>query len=466
MTEIKVTSPIDGSYIDSITLNNTQDLDQAVKRSKEAFASWKNLTLRQRAQIFYNYRNLLVENIDSLSELIHQENGKTFPEAKAEIEKAIEITEFACSLPQLNTDQTLEVSKGIYCNISKKPLGVVSSIAPLNFPSMVPHWTIPIALMLGNTMIFKPSEVVPLSAFKIAQYLKEAGLPENVFQNIFGQKEMVEAICDHEDIKAVSFVGSTKVAKIVYQRATANHKRALCLGGAKNHILVLPDANPQMAANNLVAAMSGCAGQRCMAAATMVGVGDVDHIIELIIEEAKKAIPGQNLGPVISHDSKTRIEDFITKAHEEGGKILLDGRNTVVAGKENGSYVGPTIIDNVTPDMTIAKEEVFGPVLSIIRVNTVDEAIKIQQLSQYGNGAAVFTQNPSLAAKITEEFEAGMVGVNIGIPVPREPFSFGGWKESSFGVGDITGQSSIAFWTKNKKMTTKWNPEDKKDWMS
>lgn len=464
--KIDVISPINGEKIGNVQLNSVSELNDAVQKGKQAFEIWKKYTLRERSQILYRYRELLVQNIDSLTQLIHKENGKTLCEAKAEIEKAIEITEFACSLPQHCTDQALEVSKGIICKISKKPLGVVSSIVPLNFPSMVPHWTIPIALALGNTMILKPSEAVPLSAIEIAKLLKLAGLPDNVFQNIFGEKEMVEAICDHEDIKAVSFVGSTKVAKIVYQRATSKLKRALCLGGAKNHILVLPDANPEMTANNLVASMAGCAGQRCMAAAVMVGVGDVDHIVDLVVEESKKAIPGDNLGPVISKESQQRIENYITQAEQQGAKIILDGRNTVVPGKENGFYVGPTVIDNVTPDMVIAKEEVFGPVLSIIRTENVDEAIEVQKSSQYGNGAAVFTQNPSLGAKITEELEAGMVGVNIGIPVPREPFSFGGWKDSRFGVGDITGVSSISFWTQDKKMTTKWNPEDKKDWMS
>lgn len=464
--EINIISPINGEKIDSIKLNSVSDLNVAVEKGQKAFESWKNLTLRERAQIFYKYRQLLSENIDELSDLIHLENGKTIAESRAEIEKAIEVTEFACSLPQLSTDKIAEVSKGIHCRISKKPLGVVSSITPFNFPTMVPHWTIPISMMLGNSLILKPSEKVPLSSIETARLLKEAGLPDGVFQVVFGEQEMVEAICDHPQIKAVSFVGSTKVAKIVYQRVTANYKRALCLGGAKNHILVLPDANEAMTANNIVASMAGCAGQRCMAASAMVGIGDIDHIVSAIIDEAKKIELGKDLGAVISQESKERIESYISEAEKAGAKILLDGRNASVAGKENGYYVGPTVIDNVTPDMAIAKEEVFGPVLSIIRAKDIDEGIAIQNSSQYGNGASVFTQSAKLSTEISQKLKAGMIGVNIGVPVPREPFSFGGWDDSRFGVGDITGESSIDFWTQEKKTTVKWNPEDKKDWMS
>jgi len=330
----------------------------------------------------------------------------------------------------------------------------------------VPNWTIPNALALGNCMIIKPSEKVPLSCGRIAELLKEAGLPDGVFNIINGDVEIVEAICDHPGIEAVSFVGSTKVAKIVYQRATSNLKRCLALGGAKNHLLVLPDAIPGMTAQNVTASMSGCAGQRCMAAGAMVGVGAIDHIVEKICEEARKVVPGQNLGAVISKESKERIERFIDEAEKDGAKILVDGRKTVVEGKEAGYYVGPTVIDYVTPNMSVAKEEIFGPVISILRVATVDEALAIENANPYGNAASVFTQNGGAARYIIDRASAGMIGVNVGVPVPREPFSFGGWNESKFGVGDITGKSSIEFWTKLKKSTTKWNPEAGVNWMS
>ena len=360
----------------------------------------------------------------------------------------------------------LEVSKGVECRTEHVPLGVVASIVPFNFPSMVPNWTLPNAIALGNCMVIKPSEKVPLSVGRLALLLKEAGLPDGVLNIVHGDSEIVEAICDHPGIEAVSFVGSTKVAKIVYQRATKNFKRALALGGAKNHLMVLPDAKADMTAQNVAASMSGCAGQRCMAASAMVGVGNIDHIIEKICDEARKIVPGKNLGAVISKESKERIERYITEAEKDGAKILVDGRGTKVQGKENGTYVGPTVIDYVKPGMSVAKEEIFGPVISIMRTNTVDEALAIENANPYGNAASVFTQNGGLARYIIDHASAGMIGVNVGVPVPREPFSFGGWNESKFGVGDITGKSSIEFWTKLKKSTTKWNPEAGVNWMS
>ncbi len=421
-------------------------------------------TLKERVQVFFKYKQLLEENMDELSELIQEENGKTFGEAKAEIEKSIEVTEFACSLPQIASGEIQEVSRGVECRINRAPLGVVASITPFNFPSMVPNWTIPNAIALGNAMILKPSEQVPLSANRLAELLHDAGLPDGVLNIVHGGQEAVEAICDHPGIEAITFVGSTKVAKIVYQRGAASLKRMLALGGAKNHLIVLPDAHPEMAASNIAASMSGCAGQRCMAASAMVAVGESDHIIEKLCAEAKNIIPGENLGSVISQAAKERIEGYISEAEEQGAEILVDGRGADVNGK--GYYVGPTVIDHVTPDMKIASEEVFGPVLAIMRTDTIDEALAIENSSAYGNAASVFTQSGKMADYVAENASAGMIGVNIGVPVPREPFSFGGWNESKFGSGDITGTSSIDFWTKLKKTTTKWNPESKVNWMS
>jgi len=465
-SSLDILSPIDGSKISSMPMSGAAELDDAVQAAKNAFLGWSGLTLKERVQVFFKYRTLLEENLDELTQLVSLENGKIYSEAKGEVMKSIELCEFAVSMPQIVTNEIQEVSRGVECKIERKPLGVVACITPFNFPNMVPHWTVPNALVLGNTVILKPSELVPLSAMRMAELLKQAGLPDGVFNVVNGGKELVEAICDHEGIEAVSFVGSTKVAKIVYRRASSNLKRCVALGGAKNHLLVLPDAHTQMTANNVVASMSGCAGQRCMAAAVMVGVDEVQHIIDQMLVEAKAIIPGDTLGSVISKEAKERIEAYITEAEEQGAKVILDGRNTVVAGKEDGYYVGPTIVDHVTPDMKIAQEEVFGPVISIIRAKDLDEAIKIENNSTYGNAAAVFTQSGGLAKKVIENASAGMVGVNIGVPVPREPFSFGGWNESKFGVGDITGRSSIEFWTQNKKTTTKWNPEDKTNWMS
>ncbi|HET9744829.1 MAG TPA: CoA-acylating methylmalonate-semialdehyde dehydrogenase [Chitinophagaceae bacterium] len=463
---LDVISPLDGNLLSKVPMSTAKDLDNAVKAAKAAFSKWSHTPIKERVQVFYKYKYLLEKNLHELAALVSEENGKTMGEGTAELEKCVELTEFACSLPQLVTGEVLEVSKGVECRTEHVPLGVVASIVPFNFPSMVPNWTIPNAIALGNCMVIKPSEKVPLSVGRLAQLLKEAGLPDGVFNVVHGDSEIVEAICDHPGIEAVSFVGSTKVAKIVYQRATKNFKRALALGGAKNHLMVLPDAKADMTAQNVAASMSGCAGQRCMAASAMVGVGNVDHIIEKICDEARKIVPGKNLGAVISKESKERIERYISEAEKEGAKVLVDGRGAKVEGKENGTYVGPTVIDHVKPEMSVAREEIFGPVISIMRTRTIDEALAIENANPYGNAASVFTQNGGLARYIIDHASAGMIGVNVGVPVPREPFSFGGWNESKFGVGDITGKSSIEFWTKLKKSTVKWNPEAGVNWMS
>jgi malonate-semialdehyde dehydrogenase (acetylating)/methylmalonate-semialdehyde dehydrogenase len=461
-----VISPLDGKLLSTVPMSSSKDLDVAVAAAKAAFPSWSKTPIKERVQVFFRYKTLLESHLKELATLCSEENGKTYGESVAEIEKCIELTEFATSLPQLVTGEVLEVSRGVECRTEHVALGVVASIVPFNFPSMVPNWTLPNAIALGNCMIMKPSEKVPLSCAKIALLLQEAGLPDGVFNIVNGDVRIVEAICDHPDIEAVSFVGSTKVAKIVYKRATSNLKRCLALGGAKNHLMVLPDAIPDMTAQNVAASMSGCAGQRCMAASAMIGVGNVDHIIEKICDEARKIVPGENLGAVINKESQVRIEKFITEAEQQGAKILVDGRNTTVLGKEAGTYVGPTVIDFVTPDMSVATEEIFGPVISIMRTNTVDEALAIENNNPYGNAASVFTQNGGMARYIIDKASAGMIGVNVGVPVPREPFSFGGWNESKFGVGDITGKSSIEFWTKLKKSTTKWNADAGINWMS
>jgi malonate-semialdehyde dehydrogenase (acetylating)/methylmalonate-semialdehyde dehydrogenase len=463
---MEVTSPCDGTLLSTVPMSDKSDLDAAVAGAKNAFPAWSRMPIKERVQVFFRYKYLLEKHLKELAELCSEENGKTYGESVAEIEKCIELTEFATSLPQLITGEVLEVSKGVECRAEHVALGVVASIVPFNFPAMVPNWTIPNALALGNCMILKPSEKVPLCSGKLAELLKEAGLPDGVLNIVHGDVGIVEAICDHPGIEAVSFVGSTKVAKIVYQRATHNYKRCLALGGAKNHLMVLPDAKPEMTAQNVAASMSGCAGQRCMAASAMIGVGDVDHIISKICDEARKIEPGKNLGAVISQEAKERIERFIGEAERDGAKILVDGRNASVAGKEKGTYVGPTVIDYVKPGMSVATEEIFGPVISIMRTNTVDEALAIENANPYGNAASVFTQNGGMARYIIDRASAGMIGVNVGVPVPREPFSFGGWNESKFGVGDITGKSSIEFWTKLKKSTTKWNPEAGVNWMS
>jgi malonate-semialdehyde dehydrogenase (acetylating) / methylmalonate-semialdehyde dehydrogenase len=462
---LEVFDPSLGEVISHVPLSSGDDVDAAVRAAQAALPAWSAMPIKERVQIFYRYRTLLEQNLAELSALVTEENGKVASEATAEVLKSIELTEYACSLPQLTAGEVMEVSKGVECRIDRYPVGVVASIAPFNFPNMV-HWTMPNAIVLGNCMILKPSELVPISANRIADLLREAGLPDGVFNVVHGGRDAVEAICDHPGIGAVSFVGSTSVAKIVYRRATASLKRALCLGGAKNHLIVLPDANVEMTSSNVIASMSGCAGQRCMAASVMVAVSDTDRIIARMTDYARAIVPGRDVGPVISKAAKERITRYIDEAVAQGASLLVDGRNAIVEGREGGYYIGPTLLDHVTPDMRIAQEEVFGPVLTIVRAKDVDEALRIENASQYGNAASVFTESGGMARYVSERASAGMVGVNVGVPVPREPFGFGGWNESKFGVGDLTGRGSIDFWTQSKKTTTKWNPESGTNWMS
>src|SRR5688500_8435759 len=463
---LDVEAPADASLLSRVPLSTAAELDRAVAAAGAAFPGWAATPLKERVQVFFRYRTLLEQHMDELAGLVTEEHGKLPEEARAEVQKAMEVCEFACALPQIVAGEVLEVSRGVECRSDRHPLGVVASIAPFNFPVMIPSWTIPNALALGNCLVLKPSELVPLSAARLGELLTEAGLPPGVFSIVNGGQEVVEAICDHPGIAAISFVGSTRVAQLVYRRGTAALKRVLALGGAKNHLLVLPDADLEMTSTNVVASMSGCTGQRCMAASVMVAVGGTDHIVRRLVEHARTIVPGRNLGPVISREARERIERYVTEAERDGATVLLDGRNTVVPGREGGFYIGPTVLDHVRPDMAIAKEEVFGPVLAIVRAKDVDQALAIENASPYGNAAAVFTESGGLARYVTERASAGMVGVNVGVPVPREPFSFGGWNDSRFGVGDITGHGSIEFWTRTKKTTTKWNREAGTNWMS
>src|SRR3954469_360663 len=465
-TFLEVHNPSDGSVISRVPLSTQDDVDAAVASARKAFPGWSATPIKERVQVFFRYKTLLEKNIDELAALITEENGKVASEARAEVLKSAELCEFACSLPQIAPGEVLEVSRGVECRIERYPLGVVAAITPFNFPNMVPNWSIPNAIALGNCMILKPSELVPLSAGRIAELLKEAGLPEGVLQIVNGGEEAGEPICAQPGSAASSFAGSTKTAKIVYRRSTATLKRCLALGGAKNHLIVMPDAEQEMTASNIVASMSGCAGQRCMAASVMVAVSKTDHIIERMADIARAMVPGKDIGPVISAAARERITRYIDEAEAAGAKVIVDGRKPSVPGMENGFFLGPTIIDHVTPDMRIAQDEVFGPVLAIVRTKTVDEAIAVENNSPYGNAASVFTESGGVARHVMERASAGMVGVNVGVPVPREPFSFGGWGESKFGVGDITGRVSFEVWKQSKKMTTKWNREAGTNWMS
>ena len=459
LERLDVMSPLDGSVLSTVPLSTTAELDRTVEAAAAAFVDWSARTMRERAQVVYRYRDLLETHTDELAELVHLENGKTLAEGRAEVAKAIEVTEFACSLPQMVAGEVLEVSPGVECRVDRCPLGVVASITPFNFPCMVPHWTIPIAITLGNSFILKPSEQVPLTARLTGDLLARAGLPDGVFGMVNGDRGIVEAICDHPGIAAVSFVGSTPVARSVYARAAASGKRALGMGGAKNHLVVLPDADVELTAENVTESATGCAGQRCMAAASLVAVGDVDHIIQRVCEKAGEVVAGQNLGAVISAEARDRIVGCIDEAEAAGARVLVDGRGATVDGCEGGYYVGATVIDGVTPEMAISQQEVFGPVLAVMRAGDMDEALEIERRSPFGNAAAIYTRDGGAAREFASRATSGMIGVNIGVPVPREPFGFGGWNDSRFGVGNITGEESVAFWTQSRKVTSRWPGE-------
>ena len=461
---ISVISPYFDQEIATIPESNFADLDNAVKNAQSVFPSWSRLNIRARAEVMFNLKSIIENNLDEMAELIALDNGKTIPDAKGSILRGKEVVEFATSLPSMLRGDSSSVGPGITCTMTQEPLGVVAGITPFNFPAMVPLWMIPLAITTGNCFILKPSEQTPLSTLKLAEYLKEAGLPDGVFNIVNGAREVVEGICDHPNIKAVAFVGSTTVAKIVYSRSTANGKRAICLGGAKNHMIVVPDADQNSTAKGLLASSMGSAGQRCMAASVAVGVADIDPIIEQLVEEAKKYKLGIDMGTIVSRASFDRINNYIDEAEKMGAKVLIDGRNsTAPDGYENGYWLGATILDNVDPDWPSATDEIFGPVLSIIRTDTLEDALKIENGNQYGNAAAVFTTSGQVAKTISESASAGMIGINIGVPVPREPFSFGGWNESKYGHGDITGKSGVDFWTNLKKVTSRW-PESNEAW--
>lgn len=465
---IEVDSPLTGAVISTVPLSVYSDVDDAVKAAKNAFPVWSAMTSKMRSQILYTYRQIVEQNVEVLASVIHEENGKTMDEAIAEVRKSIELTEFACSIPQIAVGEVLEVSVGVECSTEYVPLGVVACINPFNFPHMVPHWTVPNALALGNCIILKPSELTPVTAMKMAEMLKQAGLPDGVFNIVNGAKDVVEAICDHPDIKAVSFVGSTPVAQIVYRRATSNLKRCLALGGAKNHLIVLPDANLELSASDIAASMCGSAGQRCMAASVMIAVGNVNPIIEKLCSETSKFVPGAKMPPIISRQSRENLVNYINEAEKNGAKLLVDGRkfSNDSTADPNGYYLGPTIIDWRDSGSKMPDKEVFGPIFEIISAKSVEEAISIQHESPFGNAASAFTQNGAIAKMVAQHASAGMIGINIGVPVPREPFSFGGWNASKFGAGDITGKSSLEFWSQLKKVTSKWAKQEITDWMS
>jgi len=462
---LAVDNPRTGGIMGHVAMGGAEDVAAAVAAAKAAFPAWRATPMRERAKVLHNLRAIMNEHIDELSWVLSHENGKIFSESKAEVEKGIECLEFGLSMPNMQNGGVQDVSRGVSCALSHEPLGVVAGIVPFNFPTMVPLWMLPQALVSGNTFVMKPSEKVPYGVMKLAHMLRAAGLPDGVFNVVNGGRDAVEAITEHPDIKAIGFVGSTKVAQIVYARGAALGKRVLALGGAKNHLVLMDDAEFELATENVPASAFGAQGQRCMAASVLLAVGDnVQPYIDRMVEVAQGVRIGDDIGPVIDQAAVERMTRYVTQAEQMGAKVLVDGRGLVGPNGE-GSWFGPTILDYCTPEMPAGCEEIFGPVLSIMRVKTLDEALHIENANPYGNAAAIFTTNGHTARYAAERFQAGMVGINIGVPVPREPFGFGGWNASKFGHGDITGYDGFRFWTRARKLTTKWARQPDQTWM-
>lgn len=463
----EIFSPYNNQKIGEITLPTAAQVKSAIDKASQAQIAWGKTPIKERSQILFNFRNILLRDLDAIAHLKSSECGKTFTEGRAGLLKGIEVLEYALSIQNLDLGGKVEVSRGVFCEYRRESLGVVANITPFNFPAMVPMWTIPIALALGNAYVWKPSDKTPLTALRIAEALKEAGLPSGLMTVLHGGSSTVEAIIDHPAVKAIGFVGSSKVAKLVYQRATNLGKRALALGGAKNHIILLPDANIELSGIGISDSFTGCAGQRCMAASVLLAVGNVDEHIRKIIQRAGSLRLGTDMGALISKEQKEFLVAAIDRAEKAGAKILLDGRQAVPpAGYESGNWLGATVLDQVQPGSEAATVELFGPILSIVRCKDISEAMKIENSIEYGNACSVFTSSGPLAERVVREASTGMVGVNIGVPVPREPFSFGGTNYSKFGHGDITGQHSLDFWSNIKKITTKWEAQTDSTWMS
>ncbi len=460
-------SPYNNEIIGELFHSKTSDVNEALKFASFAQKEWANTPIKERSKIMFNFRNILLRDQEEIAHLKSAESGKTFAEGLAGLMKGIEVLEFALSLQNLDLGGKLEVSRGVHCEYRREPLGVIANITPFNFPAMVPMWTIPIALTLGNAYVWKPSEKTPLTSIKIANALKEAGLPDGVFTVIQGGKEAVEAVIDHPEVKAIGFVGSTKIAKLVYERGTKLGKRVLSLGGAKNHIVLLPDANLELSGVGISDSFTGCAGQRCMAASVLLAVGDTEKHIQKIIERASSLKLGETMGAIITKEQVEFLKGAIDRAEKAGAKILVDGRKfPAPKGFENGNWLGPTILDCVNPGSEASTIELFGPILSIVRCKDITEAMKIENSVDYGNACSVFTSSGVHAERVIREASTGMVGVNIGVPVPREPFSFGGINASKFGHGDITGHHSLDFWSNIKKVTSKWEKQVDSNWMS
>ncbi|MGP4118526.1 CoA-acylating methylmalonate-semialdehyde dehydrogenase [Psychrobacter aquimaris] len=459
---IDITDPATQEVIAKVPQTTDDEINQAVAAAQAAFQTWRKTPITTRARIFLKYQALIRDHMDELAEILTAEQGKTIADARGDVFRGLEVVEHAAGIANLQIGDFVEnVASGVDTYSIWQPLGVCAGITPFNFPAMIPLWMFPMAIATGNTFILKPSEQDPMVTMRLVELAIEAGVPEGVLNVVHGGKATVDAICDHPDIKAVSFVGSTNVGKHVYERASKSGKRAQCMMGAKNHGVILPDANKEQTLNQLAGAAFGAAGQRCMALSVVVLVGAAGEWIDDIKAKAEGLIVSagkhdKDLGPLISPAAKARVEHLIGTGVEEGASLLLDGRGITVEGYEKGNFVGPTIFDNVTADMQIYKEEIFGPVLCIMRANSLDEAIELLNANPHGNGTAIFTQSGAAAHKFQQDIQVGQIGINLPIPVPLPMFSFSGSRASKLGDLGPYGKQAVQFYTQTKTVTARW----------
>ena len=469
----KVFNPATGEQESEVILGSKEDLNNTVNIARKAFESWSLKPPLQRARVMFKFKELIERNSEEIAKLIVSEHGKVYEDAKGSLTRGLEVVEFACGIPQmLKGEFTENVGSEVDSWSIRQPLGVCAGITPFNFPAMVPMWMFPMAIACGNSFILKPSEKDPSCSFKLAELLSEAGLPDGVLNVVNGDKEVVDAILENKDIQAVSFVGSTPIAKYIYENAARNEKRVQALGGAKNHCVVMPDCDLDQAVNGLMGAAYGSAGERCMAQSVAVAVGDIgDRLVDKLSKkvEVLKVGPGMDknseMGPLITKEHLQKVRGYVDIGVKEGAKLVVDGRNLKLQGYENGFFIGGCLFDNVKKDMRIYKEEIFGPVLSVVRAKDFEEASKLVNDHEYGNGVSIFTRDGDAARTFSSKIKVGMVGINIPIPVPMAFHSFGGWKRSLFGDQHMHGPEGVRFYTKLKTITSRWpsgirsNPE-------
>jgi malonate-semialdehyde dehydrogenase (acetylating)/methylmalonate-semialdehyde dehydrogenase len=461
---LDVFDPSKGEKISEVVMSNGEDFLETINSAKKAFYEWSQVTPLKRSRIISKYKDLIEKNIDELAAMVSIEHGKTLDDARGSVIRGLEVVEFATGIPHLLKG---EFSQNVGTQIDswsiRQPLGITAGITPFNFPAMVPMWMYPISIACGNSFILKPSEKNPSCSIKLAELFSEAGLPDGVFNVINGDKEVVNMILESDDVSSISFVGSTPVAKYIYETSARNGKRVQALGGAKNHLVVMPDANLDQAVDGIMGAAYGSAGERCMAVSVAVAVGDIaDNLVQKVSEKAQSlkvapwTDPLSEMGPVISKEHKNKIHSYIDCGIKEGAELLLDGRNISIQGYENGNFVGPTLFDNVKNNMKIYQEEIFGPVLSVVRVNNYEEALDLVNNHPFGNGTSIYTSDGEVSRNFTTNCQIGMVGVNVPIPVPMAFHSFGGWKQSLFGDHSMHGIEGMRFFTKLKTITSRW----------